>query len=81
MEQRLPMEMLSMKRLVSYILDGWNSNQNNTNFQRRFARYELPPPPPNKISDPAAWLECVENSYAQLEQQETRLIIVEFFSH
>lgn len=27
MEQRIPMEMLSMKRLVSYKLDRWNSNQ------------------------------------------------------
>ena len=24
-------------------------------------RYELPPPPPNKLSDTNAWYECVEN--------------------
>lgn len=50
MEQRLPMEMLSMKR------------------------YELPPPPPGKQTDAAAWLECVENSYAQLEHQASRFL-------
>jgi pre-mRNA-splicing factor SPF27 len=37
-------------------------------------RYELPPPPPGKQTDAAAWLESVENSYAQLEHQAARLI-------
>ncbi|CAA9995633.1 unnamed protein product, partial [Nesidiocoris tenuis] len=34
-------------------------------------RYELPPPPANKMSDYSAWNECVENSMAQLEHQAT----------
>lgn len=37
-------------------------------------RYELPPPPPNKLNDLAAWLESVENSDSQLEHQATRII-------
>lgn len=48
MQQRLPMDTLSMKR------------------------YELPPPPAGKMTDIAAWNECVENSMAQLEHQATR---------
>lgn len=35
-------------------------------------RYELPPPPPGKMTDVSAWNECVENSMAQLEHQSTR---------
>ena len=35
-------------------------------------RYELPPPPPGKQTDASAWLECVENSCAQLEHQASR---------
>lgn len=35
-------------------------------------RYELPPPPPGKMTDVAAWGECVDNSMAQLEHQATR---------
>ena len=35
-------------------------------------RYELPAPPPSKQADVAAWLEAVENSYAQLEHQAMR---------
>ena len=35
-------------------------------------RYELPPPPPGKMTDVAAWNECVENSMAQLEHQSVR---------
>ncbi|XP_039283439.1 pre-mRNA-splicing factor SPF27 [Nilaparvata lugens] len=49
MQQRLPMDVLSMKR------------------------YELPPPPAGKMTDLAAWNECVENSMAQLEHQATRI--------
>lgn len=48
LQNRLPMEVLSMKR------------------------YELPPPPPGKMNDIAAWNESVENSMAQLEHQATR---------
>jgi len=40
-------------------------------------RYELPPPPPNKLGDTNAWYECVENSYAQLEHQASRIINLE----
>merc|ERR1712111_157487 len=36
-------------------------------------RYELPPPPAGKMSDVAAWNECVDNSMAQLEHQRTRI--------
>lgn len=35
-------------------------------------RYELPPPPPGKLTDISAWVECVDNSFAQLEHQATR---------
>lgn len=37
-------------------------------------RYELPPPPPNKLNDLSAWTESVENSDSQLEHQATRII-------
>jgi len=37
-------------------------------------RYELPPPPPGKMTDLQAWTECVENSSAQLEHQRTRIM-------
>lgn len=47
-QQRLPMELLSMKR------------------------YELPAPPHGRMTDIAAWTECVDNSYAQLQHQLTR---------
>ncbi|CAK9807666.1 Pre-mRNA-splicing factor SPF27 [Anthophora quadrimaculata] len=53
MQNRLPMEVLSMKR------------------------YELPPPPPGKMNDLAAWNESVENSSAQLEHQATRICNLE----
>ncbi|KAG8322405.1 pre-mRNA-splicing factor SPF27-like [Homalodisca vitripennis] len=53
MQQRLPMDTLSMKR------------------------YELPPPPAGKMTDIAAWNECVENSMAQLEHQATRICNLE----
>jgi pre-mRNA-splicing factor SPF27 len=39
-------------------------------------RYELPPPPAGKMTDIAAWTECVENSMAQLEHQATRFICI-----
>ena len=35
-------------------------------------RYELPTPPAGKMTDIAAWNECVDNSMAQLEHQRTR---------
>ncbi|XP_046749206.1 pre-mRNA-splicing factor SPF27 [Diprion similis] len=40
-------------------------------------RYELPPPPPGKMNDIAAWNESVENSMAQLEHQATRICNLE----
>lgn len=43
-------------------------------------RYELPPPPPGKMTDVAAWNECVDNSFAQLEHQATRLLNLELLS-
>lgn len=36
-------------------------------------RYELPTPPAGKMTDLAAWNECVDNSMAQLEHQRTRI--------
>ena len=44
-------------------------------------RYELPPPPAGKMTDVAAWNECVDNSLAQLEHQRTRIgkILLLFF--
>ncbi len=36
-------------------------------------RYELPTPPAGKMTDVAAWNECVDNSLAQLEHQRTRI--------
>ncbi|KAL0831651.1 hypothetical protein ABMA28_002423 [Loxostege sticticalis] len=52
-QQRLPMEPLSMKR------------------------YELPPPPAGRLSEPAAWAESVENSHAQLSHQAIRVLNLE----
>ncbi|XP_046396236.1 pre-mRNA-splicing factor SPF27 [Ischnura elegans] len=40
-------------------------------------RYELPPPPAGKLTDIAAWTECVDNSMAQLEHQATRICNLE----
>jgi len=40
-------------------------------------RYELPPPPPGKLMDITAWTECLENSFAQLEHQATRIANLE----
>ncbi len=40
-------------------------------------RYELPPPPAGKMTDVAAWSECVDNSMAQLEHQRTRIVNLE----
>lgn len=36
-------------------------------------RYELPHPPAGKTTDLQAWMECVDNSMAQLEHQATRI--------
>ena len=43
-------------------------------------RYELPTPPAAKLSDVAAWNECVDNSMAQLEHQRTRITNLELMS-
>ena len=40
-------------------------------------RYELPTPPAGKMTDVAAWSECVDNSLAQLEHQATRIANLE----
>lgn len=40
-------------------------------------RYELPPPPPGKLSEVGAWTESVRNSMAQLEHQSVRAINLE----
>lgn len=40
-------------------------------------RYELPPPPPGKLSEVGAWSESVRNSMAQLEHQSVRAINLE----
>jgi pre-mRNA-splicing factor SPF27 len=40
-------------------------------------RYELPTPPAGKMTDVAAWNECVDNSLAQLEHQRTRIANLE----
>lgn len=40
-------------------------------------RYELPPPPPGKLSEVGAWTESVKNSMAQLEHQSVRAINLE----
>ena len=56
MQNRLPMEMLNMKR------------------------YELPSPSGGKLTDVTSWNECVENSYAQLEHQATRIINLELMN-
>ncbi|OQR66531.1 pre-mRNA-splicing factor SPF27-like [Tropilaelaps mercedesae] len=40
-------------------------------------RYELPPPVHGRHNDLQAWTEAVDNSYAQLEQQVTRIINLE----
>lgn len=50
LQNRLPMETLSMKR------------------------YELPPPPSGKLNEVSAWMECVDNSQAQLEHQAIRIL-------
>ncbi|XP_050410512.1 pre-mRNA-splicing factor SPF27 [Patella vulgata] len=43
-------------------------------------RYELPAPSAGKMTDVAAWMECVDNSQAQLEHQATRILNLEIMS-
>ncbi|XP_052819517.1 pre-mRNA-splicing factor SPF27-like [Mya arenaria] len=40
-------------------------------------RYELPQPPPGKMTDVSSWTECVDNSQAQLEHQALRILNLE----
>ena len=40
-------------------------------------RYELPTPTAGKMTDVSAWMECVENSHAQLEHQALRILNLE----
>ena len=41
-------------------------------------RYELPPPSAGRLNDLQAWIECVDNSMAQLEHQTTRFVLLNF---
>ena len=43
-------------------------------------RYELPQPPAGKMTDVAAWQECVDNSQAQLEHQALRILNLEMMA-
>ncbi|KAK2148718.1 hypothetical protein LSH36_486g03016 [Paralvinella palmiformis] len=43
-------------------------------------RYELPQPTAGRMNDVAAWMECVENSQAQLEHQALRIANLELMS-
>lgn len=43
-------------------------------------RYELPQPPAGKMTDVAAWQECVDNSQAQLEHQALRILNLELMA-
>ncbi|KAI9555530.1 Pre-mR-splicing factor SPF27 [Daphnia sinensis] len=43
-------------------------------------RYELPPPSAGRLNDLQAWIECVDNSMAQLEHQTTRILNLELMS-
>lgn len=45
--------------------------------QLSMKRYELPPPPPGKLSELTAWQESVDNSMAQLEHQSIRAMNLE----
>jgi pre-mRNA-splicing factor SPF27 len=45
--------------------------------QLNMKRYELPPPPTNKLSELSAWQESVDNSMAQLEHQSIRAMNLE----
>lgn len=45
--------------------------------QLSMKRYELPPPPTNKLSELSAWQESVDNSMAQLEHQSIRAMNLE----
>ncbi|ELT97427.1 hypothetical protein CAPTEDRAFT_171803 [Capitella teleta] len=43
-------------------------------------RYELPQPTAGRMNDVTAWMECVENSQAQLEHQSLRIANLELMS-
>ena len=64
-----------------------NSNTGLFNIQARLPmdmlsmkRYELPQPPAGKMTDVAAWQECVDNSQAQLEHQALRILNLEMMA-
>ena len=40
------------------------------------SRYELPQPTAGRMNDVAAWMECVDNSQAQLEHQALRYVLL-----
>merc|ERR1719174_2822893 len=73
-----------LDHLPSLNLSSFESDLMKTEFERlsgrqpmdtlSMKRYELPTPPPGKMTDVQAWTECVENSGAQLEHQRTRIM-------
>ena len=73
-----------LDHLPSLNLSSFETDLMKTEFERlnsrqpmdtlSMKRYELPPPPPGKMTDLQAWTECVENSQAQLEHQRTRIM-------
>ncbi|KFM61881.1 Pre-mRNA-splicing factor SPF27, partial [Stegodyphus mimosarum] len=76
-----------LEHLSSLNLHAFETDVIRTEFERLQARlpmevlsmkrYELPQPPGGKMTDLAAWTECVENSMAQLEHQATRICNLE----
>jgi len=76
-----------LEHLPTANLSNFETEMMNTEFDRiqnrlpmeplSMKRYELPPPPPSKISELSAWQESVENSYAQLEHQSVRALNLE----
>lgn len=79
-----------LEYLPSIHLNQFESDITKTEFERLQARlpmemlsmkrYELPQPPPGKMSDIVTWTECVDNSMAQLEHQATRIANLELMS-
>lgn len=79
-----------LEHLPSLNLHGFETEVIRTEFERLQARlpmevlsmkrYELPQPVAGKMTDLAAWTECVENSMAQLEHQATRICNLELMN-
>lgn len=76
-----------LEHLPTANLNAFETEMMNTEFDRiqnrlpmeplSMKRYELPQPPPSKISELSAWQESVENSFAQLEHQSVRVLNLE----